>query len=64
MAPSPTLCSLTVCEEHAAGKRPGAAVFALVANVEPGPRLAERLKGADWLKDTSLYWPGNGPPDR
>jgi len=51
-------------QEHATGKRPGAAVFALVANVEPGPSLAERLKGADWPKDTSLYWPGNDPADR
>jgi hypothetical protein len=51
-------------QEHIAGKRPGAAAFAVVANVEPGPRLAERLKGAVWPKDTSLYWPGNDPADR
>jgi hypothetical protein len=49
---------------HTAGKRPGAAVFAVVANVEPSPRLAERLKGADWPTDTNLYWPGNDPANR
>jgi hypothetical protein len=51
-------------QEHKAGKRPGAAGFAVVANVEPSPRLAERLKGADWSTDTNLYWPGNDPADR
>src|SRR6516225_10071800 len=35
-------------QEHAAGKRLGAAAFAVVANVGPGPRLAERLNDSDW----------------
>ena len=51
-------------QEHVAGKRPGAAVFVIVANAEPGPRLAECVKGAAWPKDTNLYWPGNDPADR
>jgi hypothetical protein len=51
-------------QEHTAGKRPGTAGFAIVANLEPSPRLAERLKGADWSRDTDLYWPGNDPADR
>jgi hypothetical protein len=51
-------------QEHVAGKRPGAAVFVIVTNAEPSPRLAECVKGADWPKDTTLYWPGNDPADR
>src|SRR5258708_28420405 len=41
-------------QAHAAGKPPGAAGFAVLAHLEPGPRLAERLKGADWSTDTNL----------
>jgi hypothetical protein len=44
--------------EHADGRRPGAASFAVVANVQPGPKLAKRLKGEDWPADTRLSWPG------
>jgi hypothetical protein len=50
--------------EHANGKRPGVAAFAIVANVQPGPKLADRLKGEDWPTDTTLCWPGNEPTDK
>ncbi|MBI1209738.1 MAG: hypothetical protein GC191_20955 [Azospirillum sp.] len=50
-------------EEHITGKRPGAAAFAIVANVLPGPKLAERVEGMAWPTDITLYWPGNEPTD-
>jgi hypothetical protein len=50
--------------EHADGRRPGAAAFAVVANVQPGHKLVERLKGEDWPADTRLSWPGNELTDK
>jgi hypothetical protein len=50
--------------EHANGKRPGVAAFAIVANAQPGPKLADRLKGEDWPTDTTLCWPANAPTDK
>jgi hypothetical protein len=49
---------------HADGIRPGTPTFAIVANVQPGPKLADRLRGKDWPADTVLHWPGNEPTDR
>jgi SEC-C motif len=50
-------------QEHADGRRPGTAAFAVVANVPTGPKLTERLKSADWPVDTTLHWPGSETAD-
>jgi hypothetical protein len=50
-------------QEHIDGKRAGIAQFAIIANVPPGPKLAERIADKDWPADTSVYWPGNPPKE-
>ncbi|MGH3947589.1 MAG: dsDNA nuclease domain-containing protein [Pseudonocardiaceae bacterium] len=46
--------------EHAEGRRPGTARFAVVSNTEPGPDLRGRLVGPTWPADVAVLWP-NGP---
>lgn len=50
-------------QEHGAGRRSGVAEFAIVANIQPGPRLTAALKEADWPADVGIYWPENQPRD-
>lgn len=45
--------------EHGAGKRQGAATFAVVSNVPPGKALLEEIASEDWPKDVAIYWPGS-----
>jgi hypothetical protein len=47
--------------EHAEGKRKGAAKFAVVSNVDPGPSLAAYRQSSDWPADIALLSPGNPP---
>lgn len=49
--------------EHAAGRRRGAASFAVVSNVAPGPALIKRIESSDWPADVAINWPeGDSPP--
>lgn len=43
--------------EHAAGKRQGQASFAIVADAEPSPLLAQRIAQVDWPQDVELVTP-------
>lgn len=45
-------------EEHAQGRRPGVARFALVVNAEPGPDLQQRLGEQGWPSDVAFISPG------
>ncbi|BCB73640.1 hypothetical protein GCM10022251_77670 [Phytohabitans flavus] len=47
-------------QEHAEGRRPGAAWFVVVSNIQPGPELQARLAQPMWPADVAVLWPG-GP---
>ncbi|AUG76280.1 hypothetical protein CFP65_1381 [Kitasatospora sp. MMS16-BH015] len=48
--------------EHAAGRRAGEPFLVLVANVEPGRKLAAMAKRPDWPQDVAIHWPGGPRP--
>lgn len=43
--------------EHSQGHREGAAGFAIVVNMPPGPVLAARIKSGEIPKDVHILWP-------
>lgn len=50
-------------QEHESGRRTGGASFVIVANVQPGPKLAGRIKSENWPVDTTIHCPGSAPTD-
>jgi hypothetical protein len=44
-------------QEHAEGRRSGAAMFVIVGNTEPGPELRARMEQPTWPADVVLLWP-------
>lgn len=50
-------------DEHAQGRRSGAAWFAVVSNVEPGPALRAWLVGEERPGDMVLQWPDYPDPE-
>lgn len=44
-------------DEHAAGRRGGTCQFVVVANIPPGPDLAERTATVTWPSDVTLAYP-------
>jgi hypothetical protein len=48
----------TIRQEHAAGRRHGAASFVIASNAAPGPELTRRLADPAWPSDVALHWPG------
>ncbi len=49
-------------DEHAAGRRSGTCQFVVVANIPPGPDLAERTAKVTWPSDVTLAYPRSGTP--
>lgn len=47
-------------DEHASGRRSGTCQFVAVANIPPGPDLAERTAKVTWPSDVTLAYPRSG----
>ncbi|PCI57107.1 MAG: hypothetical protein COB36_02215 [Alphaproteobacteria bacterium] len=48
-------------QAHLENKRSGTPILNIIANVEPGPKLAKQLKSNDWPKDINISTPENSP---
>ncbi len=48
----------TYRQEHAAGRRQGAARFRILSSAPPSPGLAELMEAEGWPDDVEVVWPG------
>lgn len=49
-------------QEHAGGKRSGAAAFVIIANAPPSRPLADQIGATAWPGDVDIHWPGGPAP--